>query len=433
MDSENRATTFYFISDLHFGGDGQLQSCDYTDEIIGFLKMLEGEDARTELIINGDAFGFWELTTVEGTEQLDEIVKHHTEIFEQFRHTGEKIRITLMVGNHDYDLACYPEFADKLRAFNISLDTSISLIRSVGERQIWIEHGQQVDDMNASPDYGNPFAQPIGYYITEQAVAGASRHSVFGTTAWLKDIRSVDVRQLPDWLISNYFYHEMSPVLRWLLVPFLVLLTITILALGAELLRYVGIFDVNYLLNNPLMRSLGIFGDILRIILVVSMIFWFFILIVSVPLLLVIRDVRKTLQRMQVLPEKNDTTIYAPNAGYLEHARSIFEQNPQVAAYIFGHTHDAFLVEENGRAIINTGTWLKILKRIPVSFGYLPAIYYPTFRLNYFKIYAENQKIAIDYVGVPKKPERELSILQKIFILGKSPEPGKYIEPKTLL
>ncbi len=223
MDSENQATTFYFISDLHFGGDGQLQMCDYTAEIIGFLQTLETEDKQTELIINGDMFGFWELTTVKGTEQFDEIVKHHAEIFEQFRRTGEKIRITLMVGNHDYDLACYPEFADKLQAFNISLDTSISVTRNVGERKIWIEHGQQVDDMNASPDYGNPFAQPIGYYITEQAVAGASRYSVFGTTAWLKDIRSVDVRQLPDWIISNYFYHEMSPFIRWLLVPFFVL------------------------------------------------------------------------------------------------------------------------------------------------------------------------------------------------------------------
>lgn len=433
MDSENRATTFYFISDLHFGGDGQLQMCDYTSEIIGFLQMLEGRDERTELIVNGDTFSFWELTTVEGTQKFDEIVKHHREIFEQFRRTGEKIRITFMVGNHDYALACEPEYVEKLKAYNIRLDTSISVIRNVGTRQIWIEHGQQVDEMNASPDYGNPYAQPIGYYITQEAVAGASRHSVFGTTDWLKDIRSADVRQLPDWIISNYFYHEMSPIIRWLLLPFLVLLTVTLLAMAAEFLRYVGIFDVNILLNNPLMRALGVFGDILRIVVIVSMIFWFFILTVSIPLLFVIRDARRTLQRMQILPESGDKTIYAPNDGYLEHARSIFEQNPNTAVYIFGHTHDALLVEENGRAILNTGTWLKILKRIPVRLGYLPAIYYPTFRLNYFKIYAENEEIAVEYTEVPKKPARELNLLQRIFILGKSPAPGKYIPAKTLL
>jgi hypothetical protein len=34
--------------------------------------------------------------------------------------------------------------------------------------------------------------------------------SVFGASDWLKDIRSVDVRSVPDWLISNYFYNEMN-------------------------------------------------------------------------------------------------------------------------------------------------------------------------------------------------------------------------------
>ena len=407
--------------------------CDYTDEMVAFLKTLEKEDKQTELIIVGDAFGFWELTTVDGTEKLDEIVKHHQEIFEQFRRTGEKIQITLMVGNHDYDLACYREYFEKLKAFEISLDTSVSLIRDVGKKQIWIEHGQQLDEFNASPDYGNPYAQPIGYYVTEQTVAGASKYSVFGTTDWLKDIRSVDVRQLPDWIISNYFYNEMSPILRWVLVPFLALLTITILALITQALKGVGIFDANYLLNNPLTRSLGIFGNAIQIILTVSMIFWFFILIVSIPLFFIYRDIKITLQRMQILPETKDVTLYVPDAGYQEHAKKIFDENPQIAAYIYGHTHDAYLNEENGRAILNTGTWLKLLKRIPVTFGYLPAVYYPTFRLNYFKIFEEQGKVAVEYVEIPKVPEQELSLFQRLLIFNKTPEPGKYIPPKTML
>lgn len=433
MNSKTQATTFYFVSDLHLGGDGDLMKCDFTEEFVAFLKKLEKQDKRTELIINGDAFGFWELTTVEGTMKLDEIVKYHQEIFEQFRRTGEKIRITLMVGNHDYDLACYREYHEKLKAFNITLDTGISIVRDVGEKQIWIEHGQQIDDFNASPDYGNPYAQPIGYYITEQTVAGASRYSVFGTTDWLRDIRSVDVRQLPDWIISNYFYNEMSPILRWVLFPFLVLLTVTILALIAQGLQFVGIFDVNYLLNNPLTRSFGIFGNILQTIIFVSMVFWFFIFAVSIPLFFIYRDIKKMLTRMQILPETEDVPLYAPNDGYLEHARTIFAANPNVAAYIFGHTHDAFLVQENGRAIINTGTWLKLLKRIPVSFGYLPAVYYPTFRLNYYKIFEEKGKVAIEYVEIPKVPKQELSWIQRILIFNKTPEPGKYVSSRTLL
>lgn len=433
MMAVQSSSTLYFVSDLHLGGDGQLQICDFIDEFVGFLRELESKDKETELIIVGDAFGFWEMTTISGTAKLDEIVEHHLPIFDQFKKTGEKIRITLMVGNHDYDLACDPEYAAKLAAFNIKLDTSVSLIREVAGKKIWVEHGQQVDDFNASPDYGNPYAQPLGYYITETTVAGASRYSKFGRKPWLKDIRSVDVRQLPDWILSNYFYNEMSPIIRWTMAPFLALLSLTILALAAQMLKHFGVIDVNYLIQNRLFTSLGLVGNLIRLILILSMIVWSFVIAVSIPLFFVLRDVRKTLRRMQILPETNDVPLYVPEQGYEEHAERIFADDPTVAAYVFGHTHDAFLTVKNGRAILNTGTWLKLLKRIPVIFGYLPAVYFPTFRLNYFKIAEEDGGLAIEYKEITKEPERELSLFQRLLIFRKKPAPGREIAAKTVL
>lgn len=425
---------YYFVSDLHFGGDGNLQICDFAEEFIAFLKRLEKKDRETELIVAGDTFGFWETTTVQGTEQLDEIVKHHREIFEQFRKTGERIQITMMVGNHDYDLACYPEFKDKLKEFNIDLDTSLAVVRDIGMRKIWVEHGQQIDPYNAAPQYGNIYAQPPGYYITETLVAGASQYSVFGATDWLKDIRSVDVRQIPDWLVSNYFYNEMNVFLRWLLLPFLLLLTITAIALIAELLRFVGVFDVNVFLVNPITRWLGLFGDILRWIITASMAVWFFVFAVAVPLSFIYYDVRRTLRRMQIFPAYKSAPTNEANNIYLDRAREVFKENPEVCAYVFGHTHDAFLVKEpDGRAIINTGTWLKILKRIRVRFGLLPAIYYPTFRLNYFKISTEDEKIVVKYVEFAKRNRQKLNLLQRFLIIGRKPELGKPIPEKTVL
>jgi hypothetical protein len=223
--------------------------------------------------------------------------------------------------------------------------------------------------------------------------------------------------------------------LRWLLVPFLLLLTVTTLALAAQLLEYVGVFDVNILLENALTRSLGLFGDILRWILTASMAVWFFIFAVSLPLYFIYRDIRRTLFRMQIDPAYKSAPTNEANNIYLERARAVFAENPDVYAYIFGHTHDAFLVEENGRAIINTGTWLKILKRVPVRFGLLPAIYYPTFRLNYFMIYAvaEEEKIIIKYVEIPKEPKEKLTLLQRFLIFGRKPAIGKEIPAKTVL
>jgi hypothetical protein len=313
------------------------------------------------------------------------------------------------------------------------LDVSLAVKREIGGRLVWIEHGQQIDPYNLAVEYGNKNALPLGFFITENLVSGASKYSVFGASDWLKDIRSVDVRQIPDWLISNYFYNEMNIFLRWLLLPFLLLLTITAFALIGQLLKVVGIFDVNYLLDNPMMRFLGVFGDVLRWILTVSMFVWFFVFAVTVPLYVIYRDIRGTLFRMQLFPLfKSAPTDEATNI-YLARARAVFQETPEVCAYIFGHTHDAFLIKENERVIINTGTWLKILKRISVRFGLLPGIYYPTFRLNYFKIYQEKERIVIKYVEIPKKLKEKLTLLQRFLIFRRKPELGKPIQSKTVL
>jgi len=95
----------------------------------------------------------------------------------------------------------------------------------------------------------------------------------------------------------------------------------------------------------------------------------------------------------------------------------VFAEHPKAAVFLFGHTHHAFLMREDDRIIINMGTWLKILDRVPVRFGYLPAVYYPTFRLNYFHISAEQSQIVIRYVEIPKTPERELGFLQRFVTL----------------
>jgi UDP-2,3-diacylglucosamine pyrophosphatase LpxH len=428
------AREFYFVSDLHFGGDGQLQVCDFTEEFIRFLQELSQKDGETELIIAGDTFGFWELTTLKGAAQLDEIIKHHARIFEQFKATGERVLITMMVGNHDYDLACDPVYREKLAAYNIRLETSLSIVREIADKKIWVEHGQQIDPFNAAPDYGNPYALPPGFFITESVISGASRFSVFGASDWLKDIRSVDVRSIPDWLASNYFYNEMNIVLRWVMLPFLLLLTVTLFALAGELLRFLGIFDVNILLVNPLTRFLGLFGDVVRWILTASMFVWFFVLTISIPLYIIYRDVRRALVRFQIYPAYKSAPTDTANNIYLDHARKIFAADAEVCAYIFGHTHEAFLVEEpGGRVIINTGTWLKILRRVSVRFGLLPAVYYPTFRLNYFRFHAENGRVVVDYTEIAKAPAEKLTLLQRFLVFGRRPKPENPIPSRTIL
>ena len=223
------AKEHYFISDMHMGGDGNLMECDYAEEFVGWLQELEQKASpESELIIMGDTFGLWESTRGEVCGRCQ---GHHCDPpahLRSLKRVGEKMQITMMVGNHDYDLACDSGYAPLLAEYNIKLDTSLTLWREVGSRQICIEHGQQADTFNAAPDWGNRFALPVGFFITETAVSGASKYSVHGATAWLKDIRSVGTMQIPDWIFSNYFYREMRRPLRWLLIPFLLLIGLAV-------------------------------------------------------------------------------------------------------------------------------------------------------------------------------------------------------------
>jgi len=413
------AKKLFFVSDLHMGGDGRLQHCDYTTEFVGFLKELEGESADTELLIVGDTFGFWETTLVQGVEKLDHIIGAHQAIFDQLKLTGARIKVTMMVGNHDYDLACNPAFAGKLSAYNIQLDTSLNLIRVFGDKKIWIEHGQQHDRFNAFPEYGNRYALPVGYFITETFVSGASRHSDFGKGDWLKDIRSVDTTQIPDWVLSNYFYREMSAVMRWLLLPFLLLASVTVIAIIGELFRILGIFDYNILFHNPVMSRLPVVDNVLQVVIEINSMFLIFF---GVPTALVIYDLMRTLRRFRLLTSHGADPDAVSSESYLTGAQEAFRNDDKVAVFVFGHTHAAFMkrLGPSGRVVLNTGTWLKLLSRIPVRFGLLPAVYYPSYRLNYFKIEARDGQLVINYVTIPKTPDQELTWLQRLLTLGKT-------------
>ena len=423
---------YYLISDLHMGGDGRLQHCDYATEFIAFLKELEKESTDTELLIIGDTFGFWELTLVHGVEKLDHIIEAHQAIFDQLRATGACIEVTMMVGNHDYDLACDRNFAAKLLEYNIHLDKSLVLIRTVGSKKIRIEHGQQYDEFNAFTDYGNPHALPVGYFITETVVSGASRRSDFGRGNWLKDIRSVGTMQIPDWILSNYFYREMSGILRWASLPFLLLAGVTVVAIAGEMLRVAGIFDYNILFHNPLMSRLGIIDNVLQVVIGINSVF---LILFGLPAALVQRDLSRTLNRFRLLTDRGMTAALNSDKSYLKAAKDAFQADPEVAVFVFGHTHAAFLkrLGPAGQVVLNTGTWLKLLHRVPVHFGKLPAVYYPSYRLNYFCIEKENNQLVITYVTVPKTPESELTWLQRLLTLGKTPRLRESIPARTVI
>jgi UDP-2,3-diacylglucosamine pyrophosphatase LpxH len=425
--------TYYFISDLHIGGDEALGVCDFESELIDFMDEISQRKEDAELIIIGDAFGLWEFTQVEGLEKLNTLISQFPHIFEAFKRVGEKVKITVLPGNHDYEIACYPEFTDIFKTYNISLEQTPAITREIGGKRLWIEHGNQHDAANRMPDFGNPHAMPIGYFITSNMVGTAGQLSERGRHNWLKDIQSVYPTELvPDWVMSNYFYREMSPLLRWMLLPFLILSGLTMFVLGGTALEYFNLTDANIFLDNRIFNSMGIVGSLFQIILTINAIVLLIFIVLSIPLGFVLRDLKRTLKRFGIELDPAELTGEKEEL-YVNAARKVFEDDPETIAFIYGHTHKPSLQQIGDRYVINTGTWLKQFERTPPRFGILPSIYIPNFCLNYFRVSVEKSRIIINYLKIDKPSPPDLTLVQRMMVSRKRRKKMLPIPKKTVL
>ena len=414
---------YYVISDLHIGGDEQLEEVDYLDELLEFLQRLETTDEDAELVINGDAFGLWEFTKLEGIEKIDVLTETYPRLFEQFRATGENVRITLVPGNHDYELAAHEEFVEKFAAYNIDLVQEHSITRPLGGHEIYFEHGHQRDPNNRIEDWGNPQVTPLGYYYTTQVISRAGQLSNRGRFNWLKDVQAVTpTERMPVWLISKYFYREMNPVLRYSLLPFLLLFNLSALVAILGALDLVGVWSAPVDQVQSFFQLFGLAGTAAWVFFGANVAVAGLLLLVSIPLYFIRRDVRKTVNRFGVF----ETALTVdPEAPYEEAAREIFEENPEAVLFCYGHTHRPTVREVDGGMIVNSGTWLKRLHRRDGITGILPPVFYPSYQLCAVRIAAESEGIVVEHEPIekPSPSPEELTLTERLLTLGRKPNP----------
>ncbi|WP_227133098.1 metallophosphoesterase [Halorubellus salinus] len=424
------ADVYYFVSDLHVGGDEQLEQVDFLDELLAFLDALEERDEDAELIINGDAFGLWEFTEVEGPEKFDALLERYPELFEQFERTGREIEITLIPGNHDYELAAYPEYVERLAEYNVTLEQTVSIERPVGESLVHVEHGMQEDPNNRIPDFGNPYANPPGYFVNRQITSRAGQLSGRGKYNWLKDIQAVTpMTEIPDWLISNYFYREMSSWLRFSVVPFLLLFNVGVLYVALFALDWFDVWSLPLTLVEELLGSFGPAGRLVELVLGVNLVIIVLLLAISVPLAVFVWDARRTLRRFGLVRSPTDRE---PVEKYLGRARDVFASEPRVAVYVYGHTHRPSATEVDGRLVVNTGTWLKRLQRVDPLLGVLPPVYYASYQLNYFRLSAaDDGDVLVEYEVIEKRDPDDETLLQRL--LTRSPRRRRELPDRTVV
>ncbi|GAB7017161.1 metallophosphoesterase [Halostagnicola bangensis] len=415
--------TYYVISDLHIGGDEQLGEIDFLEELVEFLERLETTDEDAELLINGDMFGLWEFTQVDGPAKFDLLIERYPALFEQLRATGESIPITLLPGNHDSELAAYDEYVKRLAEYNVDLVRSESITRPVGNRTIWFEHGHQQDPNNRFEDFGNPNETPLGYFYNALVTSRAGQLSDRGRNNWLKDVQAVTpTERVPRWLVSKYLYREMNPLLRYAVIPFLLLFNISALIAVLAGLDVAGIWTMPVERTDVVLDQLGVAGEAVHFLLVVNTVVTGMILLVSVPIYFILRDVTKTVDRFGIF--ETELTV-DPDEPYKEAARAVFDERPETAIFCYGHTHRPKVTELEERLLVNTGTWLKRLHRREVFAGILPPVFYPSYQLCAVRISAESDGVAVEYEEIQKPDPHgdEITLTERLLTLGRAPAP----------
>jgi hypothetical protein len=165
-------------------------------------------------------------------------------------------------------------------------------------------------------------------------------------------------------------------------------------------------------------NSLGIVGSLLQIVLTINAVVLFILILFAIPLGFVYRDLRQTLNRFGIELDPSQLTGEKEEL-YHNAASKVFEDDPEVVAFIYGHTHKPSIHQMENRYVIDTGTWLKKFERISPRFGLLPAIYVPTYNLNFFRLSEQNGNITIEYHRIDKAPPQELTIIQRLMVSRK--------------
>ena len=417
------AGPIYVISDLHIGGDEQLETVEFEDELLNFLHRLESAAPETELIINGDFLGLWEFTETEGPEKLELLLDRYPELFEQLRATGEQIQITLLSGNHDHELVAYETYEEILAEYNITLETDPSVTRALGGQQIHFEHGHQRDPNNRIPDWGNPFARPLGYHYNTELVSRAGKLASPGQFRWLGDIQTVTpTERIPSWFLSKYVYWEMNPLLRYALIPFLLLFNLSAVVAIAAGLDIAGVVSLPTAQLTTLLDQFGTAGSVVLFLLYLNVAVAGLLVLIGIPVYLLRRDLTQTINRMGLF--ETDLTV-DPERPYLKAAEKIFDQDPETTVFCYGHTHRPKIKELEGGVLVNSGTWLKRLHRRGGPIGVLPPVYYPSYQLCAVRFEAVEEGLAVEYEAIekPSPAPEELTLTERLVTLGRSPDP----------
>lgn len=417
------------ISDLHIGGDEIIEDFNCEKELIAFLDKLDENKEPIEFMILGDFFDLWKIEKEENN-QVQFAINQYKKLFERFREFGKRHKITVLAGNHDHALAYNKKYQEDLANYNIHVDKNQFFKREFEQNgkkfRIIGEHGNQVEPGSAFPDFDMPTDSSLAYHLNKTLVYRVMKlGNEKNRPEWLKDLDNVDNDLVLFWFLSKYFYYELGPILRAIVIPMFILFGLAVPYFIFDIVT--EFYHPRFLEPILLMLDTNIFFKFIIFLLYFDMV----VVIILFFLGLVRNDFRKRLNEygMQSLTE----ILVSKHKAYVERAKEIVKgENPfkeKADFYITGHTHISALEEnkEEEYSFGDTGSWKQLMKRLLTRFRF-PTVYAPYYSLTYLIIEPKNEFLHIQLRELPKDFIPQLTLLERLAIKG-----GKKKIPKPII
>lgn len=408
--------TLIFISDLHIGGEALLEDFYSEKEFIKFLDHLSLKEKNCELIILGDFFDLWKIADTKHKNKIKFIISQRKEMFKRLKEFGKKHQITVIGGNHDHELVYEKKYRDLLETYNIHVDPNQYIKREFkrGKKvhRILAEHGNQVEPGSAFTDFKLPTDSSMAYHIDKLFVYEFMKKGhEQNAPKWVANADNVLIELIPYWLISKYFYHEIGPIFKAIIIPMLVLFGFA--------LPYM-IFDIATEFYRPkVLEPLLLMLDTNQVFKFIGFLLYFDLVIVTVLFFisLIKKDLNKRLRNYYGIQSLSEVLISRARA-YAQHSLKVLKgENPfkePGSIYIHGHTHAASMhVNKKSKTVtIDTGSWKQLMKKSSARFNF-PNVFVPYYSLSYLKIKPSSSGIQIQLRERPKKFKQELTLLER--------------------
>ena len=419
-----RGKEIYFISDLHIGGDGITNAFEAEQELIEFIEWLNRRSKSTdlELIIAGDFLGLWEVQEKRGLDKFHFITETHRAVFQGLKELSQNISIILIPGNHDHELACFKEYGQLLREWGIELASNYFVEREYFGKKARIEHGNRFDPYNKIERFGDINDTPYGFHLRTDLASKIVRlpEKNHHNKTWLTGFISVPVELIPHWFISNYFYRELTPILRYFVAPLLMLFTLSTVLFVLAVITRLGLIDIPDIFY--LTSFLGPVKYFANAVILFNFLFIVWFIIFSIAWKLIRRDLINNLREYGI-HLGNGAFRVRDEKHYKRQVKNFLRERLDIDIFIYGDSHypDVMTFKNKGMQHIigNTGTWTKSLHPVRSWFR-LPSVYYPHFQLAYLVLKKNKSgKVSLSLKFWSKKAVSPLTPLERLSILFK--------------